>query len=301
MYFYSIYGLKAISNIKIPFLNEIDSESQFNIQPVIRLYIRITPTYIYNSAPFIEYCEEICKIHFKHAKYILNLKNNSIYSESDSLSNVFLSLFNIPYSIMLSNNGYILLHSSSCVYNNKLVVFVGKKGAGKSTILLKSAMQGSRFYSDDTLMIDSTVTTIYAYKAPGGFKYTKDCFECFKDFIHLKSEQLSFNPTSNKYIVQYKKELTIEEQQNLSSVFVISRHSQNSITLTEIESMIAKKALVINNIVGIKYYSNPLLEKLVIAPTLNYLVRNVKIFELHLPNDLNYQYDLDAILNKAGL
>jgi len=76
----------------------------------------------------------------------------------------FSILLRVILSDLLQENGF-LLHASASIINSKAVIFLGKSGAGKSTVtqLLKPKY---RILADDTIIIRKENNTFYLYQTP---------------------------------------------------------------------------------------------------------------------------------------
>jgi HPr Serine kinase C-terminal domain len=57
-------------------------------------------------------------------------------------------------SVLLHQQGYLILHGSSVVINGKAVVFVGSKGWGKSTTAAALHKRGHKLLADDVVALD---------------------------------------------------------------------------------------------------------------------------------------------------
>jgi len=81
-----------------------------------------------------------------------------------SISQFFMTLSNLLASLLLQNNG-IILHASACLIEDKVYIFMGPHGAGKSTIV---RMLRERFsiVSDDLIYVKKLRNMYVAYQSP---------------------------------------------------------------------------------------------------------------------------------------
>lgn len=137
------------------------------------------------------------KIRIKSNYKLLFTKNISkVNLNLKSLLNITLGSILMAVSIRLSQTGGFILHASACLFKNKALVFVGKSGAGKSTIkdLLSSSLKP---LSDDVVFIKPKKNKYYLYQPfhqimkDKKIKYTNKKFSLGKIFFLVKSNKRS--------------------------------------------------------------------------------------------------------------
>ena len=86
----------------------------------------------------------------------LAVNGNELLVQTTHTDNDLLSLFILSEALglLLFQKGYFLLHSSAVNLNHKGVVFLGKPGAGKSTMAAAFAQRGVPVISDDMVCLD---------------------------------------------------------------------------------------------------------------------------------------------------
>ena len=142
--------------------------------------------------------------------------------------------------ILLEKNCF-LIHCSSIIVNEKLILFLGSSGAGKSTIAEIAKQQGYEVLHDDTLIVQEKDNELIGYASPyitrskiigrsGGWKISK---------FYILEKSLS-NNISDVTRKEFTEELmkSLIEAQFLAPMF---RYSQNKDTFGEI---ITKKLIV---------------------------------------------------------
>jgi hypothetical protein len=115
-------------------------------------------TVIINDAEFYLDITGVCKYYVKdtHAIYI------APYSGIDDRS-VRLYLLGTIMAYVLFRLALIPLHASAIIKNDKLVLFTGDSGAGKSTTLTKLALRGYTVFTDDICVIDKEGKGVASY------------------------------------------------------------------------------------------------------------------------------------------
>ncbi len=76
-------------------------------------------------------------------------KKKKAYS-TDKIGNVF-AWINGTINDYLYSNGIHVIHASACKYNDRVVLFMGEKGAGKTTAVRKMVEKGASFIADDNV------------------------------------------------------------------------------------------------------------------------------------------------------
>jgi len=100
----------------------------------------------------------VCKYHVPdHAKIIIEP-----YPGIDSRS-IRLFLLGSVMAFVLFKKGMIPLHASAIIKNNRLVLFTGDSGAGKSTTLAQLAIRGHTVFTDDICVINKDSLGIASY------------------------------------------------------------------------------------------------------------------------------------------
>lgn len=66
------------------------------------------------------------------------------------------TILGTPMGIILLQRGFLVLHASAVKINNKVVCFLGKSGAGKSTTVCALVAAGYKLVSDDVVAIDTS-------------------------------------------------------------------------------------------------------------------------------------------------
>ena len=169
-YFYTVYGLTAQSNIPIWLLPEhkpaatnckIDLSIHFQHHFQQRNIEQWSSSESITIRPACNDCYEIQIPGI--ATYQVSLSEISCIAPDE---NAFLStLWNLPFSVWFLLHGELLIHACAVVANNSLILLMGSKGAGKSTLSYLLDHQASLpFFADDTVRLDCASS---GYRAHG--------------------------------------------------------------------------------------------------------------------------------------
>lgn len=113
--------------------------------------------------PYISYERSV-----NGASLLISVTDNKIiYANSivkiDCNNKKLYILKRIIQNSLIMKDGYLLLHASAVSYDDKAVVFLGKTGAGKSTLSLYLMGLGLDYLSDDSTIINLLTDQIVPY------------------------------------------------------------------------------------------------------------------------------------------
>jgi hypothetical protein len=96
---------------------------------------------------------------FEEKEFLLNLpgiaKYRSIAGKEIFIGTVRLFLLSITMAALLTQRQKILLHASAIIQNEKLILFIGDSGAGKSSIAAELSKRGYTLFTDDVCVLES--------------------------------------------------------------------------------------------------------------------------------------------------
>ena len=135
---------------------------------------------------------------------------------------------------LLHYRGLLVLHASSIVIDNKLVAFVGHRGAGKSTTAACLLSLGYKLFSDDLLIIDP----LDGFCALAGYPATKMMSDTQAAFSIKRAV-----PLSNGRISYPKVRLRLEDNQvpakmPISHIFNLQRSNRAQLSALGPKEMI---------------------------------------------------------------
>ncbi len=147
---YQVSGLNLISDIEIPTLRSKEFD-QANIEVLISTNVQI-PNKIIEYLPdgkilYKDVCENVFLI--SGSKIFVTIKGENFHQAS-------ISLVGIPLGYVLQNNDFQVLHGSSVTSTGSAVCFVGKSGAGKSSLAMALVDRGSKLVTEDLCIIKNS-------------------------------------------------------------------------------------------------------------------------------------------------
>ena len=158
-YYYTAYGLRIGSEITLPLLKEIQTNT---VDLTIKLgripeILPLAPTKIHRAgldAQFAQFGDRLW-LDWSPIISFVAIKGNELIVDTALTDEKILSLFILSEALglILFQKGYFLLHGSAIQLNNKGIVFVGEPGAGKSTTVAAFAQKGVSIISDDMVCI----------------------------------------------------------------------------------------------------------------------------------------------------
>ena len=80
-----------------------------------------------------------------------------------NLPSLLLRVIRDVYQAIMHASGYLMLHMSAVVLNGKAIAFMGNKGAGKSSLLLRFMKNGFGFLANDRVFVNIEERKIFSY------------------------------------------------------------------------------------------------------------------------------------------
>jgi len=270
---YKYCGLIVKSDLNFPFF--VKSDKKPNIEIVQN------PNFIIlKDMPAVFLCDG--KIIANFGEYgFYSIKKNKIECNFRDEKFIAATICNVPMAIIALLNGLLPIHSSAIVTNEsfKAVLFIAKKGTGKSTLIYNlNRYLHYDILGDDMVSANLDSGKIYINRGTSMIKLCKDTLElnqCSKLSI---SDEVYYN--WNKYYFSPNKYNVIAERYELKNIFIIERG--NNIELVDLPEIL-HKAYIINNIVAMPYIAD------VLSKEINSLCNSIKIPSLKkliIPNTL---------------
>ncbi len=158
LYNYTGFGLLIASEIEFPELLP-----HIYDQPDIYIRESVIPDELFPD-------KDASRVHviFKEKDFLLNLPGIAKYhvTEGKIISiepypasdpgSVRLFLLSITMAALLTQRQKILLHASAIILNEKLILFIGESGAGKSSIAAELSRRGYTLFTDDVCVLDTS-------------------------------------------------------------------------------------------------------------------------------------------------
>ena len=147
---YQVSGLNLVSDIEIPTLR---SKKFVKADIEVRISSKVqTPNKVIEYLPdgnilYKDICENAFLI--SGSKIFVTIKGKNIDQAS-------ISLVGIPLGYVLQNNNFQVLHGSSVASADSAVCFIGKSGAGKSSLAMALVDSGLKLVTEDLCVIKNS-------------------------------------------------------------------------------------------------------------------------------------------------
>ena len=213
---YQIGELNISSELEIPMLRQ----SSFDNSD-----LRIT------TKQFIQAPQKNIEIHNKNILYkdihnnifLINDKEIQVFLNQKYKKEAAITIMGIPMGYLLQKNSFQVLHGSSIASDNSAVSFVGRSGAGKSSIALALVNDGLKLVTEDLCLIKNT--DIYNFSS--WIKSTKSALP--KKLTH--SNQISIKKDSrNRSLFKFDNKYISKPKTNLKAIYFLGGASEPEIT-----------------------------------------------------------------------
>lgn len=204
MYYYRIYGMRLLSDIKFIQLPVLSAEECL-LPPQITVTEAAFPDRFKRDRTC--YSEIGSAVSYLSNSYCYLLAENGVrlsYEKKESATDALLSAYLLGWGLsMLFYQQHKLAIHCSCVAGTKgAVLLCGDSGSGKSTITTALLERGYSLMADDIVMLDlSNDDTVLALSA---FPYQKLCRDAVQKLALPEDELLYIDETKDKFLVPYK-------------------------------------------------------------------------------------------------
>lgn len=225
-------------------------------------------------------------------RYYLYPKKNEIYVETGDLIYLYSSFFNIPMSVFSLFNNKAIIHCNALEFNNELYCFSGNKAIGKTTLAMFLGKYCSIF-SDDCVAIDSCSDgRVYGYRAAHTLKLSRKTYDivindnCYEEhFDNLSQKSNILLPD-----MQYKKT-------PIKKMFFLVRGNDKEFVCDKVESLITKKVLLIQSIVGKDYIPKSVIDIFGRTKLFSETIAQVPFYILKIPPIEEYNSKIQIFFN----
>lgn len=224
--------------------------------------------------------------------YYLCPRDNKIYVKTKNLKYLYSSLFNIPMSLFSLFKGKAIIHCNAIEFDSALYCFSGNKGIGKTTLAMFLEKYCSIF-SDDCVAVDMDCNNLlYGYRAAHTLKLCKTTFDIvmsdrrYEDYFDDISQKASISLPNMDY-----KRLPIKK------MFFLIRGEDKRFVCDKVESVIVKRVLLIQAIVGKDYIPKSVIEIFGHTRLFDEIVERIPFFIVKNPPMSEYNLQIPQFLN----
>lgn len=175
LHYYSVFGLTLASDFEFEVLDPIVPNPDADLLRVVRTQ-GIRPTTPPEIDPYFDIQPERQFFHWKAVgTFIIEDPHTVVIEPQDDVSNHMVSqaFLGLVISLILERRGILCLHASAVSVNNRAVLFLGDKGAGKSTTNAALLARGHVPITDDLVAVDRTLQEAPAPVVWPGFSSMK--------------------------------------------------------------------------------------------------------------------------------
>jgi len=293
MHFYRLFGLNFQSEFKFPFLDE---EGPLN--PDVKIIFGKVPEklsviknngVLFNSADneFLFWVPDICK-YYVTGGYKIVLKK----SEKANNKDIYTFLTGSVFGALFQQRGLIAMHGCTVEKNGRISMFIGRTGAGKSTLALFLYKNGYHVVSDDVAILDFDQKEKIAVRT--GPPYIKIWYDTLRKMNIQSNGLATLRDNLHKYIypIKQKKNLKL----NLDNIYVLRNVNKRGIEKRPIKG-VDKFNILLKNIYKPQFAKNTAFEKNTFH-NLSYLANNVNVQIIERGQDRFYQQEILDLLEK---
>lgn len=197
------------------------------------------------------------------------------------------SLIGAPIQVVALNSNKVCLHGSGIINNNKIVLFSGNSGVGKSTLMNYLIDKGYEFFCDDMCLLDRTKDVSKVYGIEGYFKLYEEQIGDIDGCIEA-SEGKYFVPIEKNGMIKKNN----QDSYKLERIIFLSRKSSSIFENKKIFEPSFKYILCAQGIIFFNE-DTPLISDLARRNAIN-LIKDLDIEVLYIPDKLE-NYDIDLI------
>jgi len=175
---YFAFGLKIISDLDLPEL----IESQFE-EYDLRITLGEIPPIVWDENSLHNPIVSIDKNNFLHklppATYLASNGSRIFIAPNprQDFDSIRLFLYSNIFAAIMHQRNYLLIHASGVVYKEKLHLFLGASGMGKSTIVAFLEKKGYEIYTDDVILFKLTGGELITCHTYPQIKLWEDTFD----------------------------------------------------------------------------------------------------------------------------
>lgn len=248
VYSYSVFGicviaqmeLKALMPLKAAYLNQ---KIYINWRKVSKPEANIpntkyTKNTIINPGFFYLSLEEVAQF------YLMPKNENELNIDIDlqnenEIDTMFTWLYGSVFTAALMMLNRFALHASGVLANNKVHLFCGESGIGKSTIAAQLTAKGYRLFTDDKCVVNWSATEEQFLAQPSLqiIRLWKDATDKMDNPTFL-NEKTAVTGKVEKYQYQLEEQTIIQTPKQLAQINVIERvEARGALSIIELSGM----------------------------------------------------------------
>ncbi|MFW6096784.1 MAG: hypothetical protein ACOC9Z_01845 [Chloroflexota bacterium] len=161
-------------------------------------------------------------------------------------------VLNTVFLNLLENRGFSLIHATSVIANDRVLLLVGDHNSGKSTTALRLALRGYDFVADSMVFIAPQLETLQLLGFPVGMaKVRGDMVQAFPDLAPLFERQITREEIKFGLDLRRLPAVTVRERAIVApgaiDVFLVQRHEGGNSRVTPASQAKAYEALFHNS------------------------------------------------------
>ncbi|MCS3642393.1 hypothetical protein [Salinibacter ruber] len=217
---YEVHGVKLKSDIKIPEVGRYEKKEgneetiEIEKKTIERRLKKVEKKRIFKA--------ENGRVQYEAPEIgvVAVEKGKKIYIDVDSKKiNTLTRLFILATGLAtaLYQGGKLVLHSSAVSIDGKAALFIGDKGAGKSTMAAAFSEKSHQAIADDAVRVDASTPSI-AYPGVQAFKLRRDSLSLLDESrFYVKK----IDKNLDKYLVSKREKNSNQKKQKIGGIFVI--------------------------------------------------------------------------------
>jgi hypothetical protein len=251
-YKYKIYGLKVLSQIKIP---ELISDKEYKNEDYnIVIKYGVVPRVVSNAKVqnnSIKISKKVFYFYIKNVGHYYVANGNKIIVEPEincNESELKVYLLGTAFGILLTQRNIIAIHGGSIVINGQAIIVTGKAGVGKSTLTSALRSEGYKFLADDVSALGRNEKNEIIVQPT--YPQAKLCRDAMEDMGYNPKNYRITDPSRDKYAIPLL-ECFLDFPVMLGAIYEIETGDTCSVEITEIFG-VEKVKLILRSIYRIE-------------------------------------------------
>lgn len=234
-YYYSLYGLIVSSEIEIKELISIGEETSCDV----KITLKEMPTKIkeeIDSGKFSNLDKDESWFTVKNIGIYRMINGNSIEIEvnTSNKKDIICFLLGSAFGILLIQRNNIAIHGSTVDVNNKVFIFTGESGAGKSSLSAGCISKGYNFLSDDVSVLELYKDKAFVNPA---YPQQKICDDIMKELALDTTKYVKLDENRCKYAVPKRENFYCEKKELYGIIEIVPKEHIEKVNIKEVIGM----------------------------------------------------------------